>query len=92
MVSPFDYLDSMGWDIVISAVLLAATALLLPYKASSGSVEPEGRNLRVGFAAALGASGLYLFITGIAISSWRSGSFSSICFYPFPQHTQTICG
>lgn len=68
MVLPSDYLDSMGWDVVISAVLLGAAALKLPYKASLGSVETEGRNLRMGFAVAIGASGFYLFITGIAIS------------------------
>jgi len=74
MASPFDYLDSMAWDVVISAVLLGIAALRLPYKASSDSVEERGKNLRLGFAAAIGASGLYLFITGIAISiTWPFG-------------------
>jgi len=68
MVLPFDYLDSMAWDIVISAVLLGVLAIRLPYEASSDSVEAEGRNLRVGLAVAIGASGFYLFITGLAIS------------------------
>lgn len=74
MAIPFDYLDSMAWDIVISAVLLGIAALRLPYKASSDSVEERGKNLRLGFAAAIGAAGLYLFITGIAISvTWPFG-------------------
>jgi len=71
---PFDYLDSMAWSIVASAVLLGVAALRLPYKASSGSVEESGKNLRMGFGAAIGASGLYLFITGLAISlTWPFG-------------------
>jgi len=74
MVSPFDYLDSMAWNIVISAVLVGVAALRLPYKASSDSVEEGGKTLRNGFAAAIGASGLYLFITGLAISlTWPFG-------------------
>jgi len=74
MVMPFDYLDSMAWSIVVSAVLVGIAAIRLPYKASKGSVEEEGKNLRLGFAAAIGASGLYLFITGLAISlQWPFG-------------------
>lgn len=74
MASPFDYLDSMAWDVVISAVLIGIAALRLPYKASSDSVEESGKNLRIGFASALGASGLYLFLTGLAISfQWPFG-------------------
>jgi len=68
MVLSFDYLDSMAWDIVVSAVLLGIAALRLPYRASSDSVEESGKHLRMGFAAALGASGFYLFVTGVAIS------------------------
>jgi len=68
MVLPFDYLDSMAWDIVVAAILLGVAAIRLPYKASSGSVEEHGKNLRVGLAVAIGASGLYLFLTGLAIS------------------------
>jgi len=74
----------MAWDIVISAVLLGVAALRLPYKASSGSVEEEDKNLRKGFAIALGASGWYLFITGMAISfTWpfaTSGGVYNILF------------
>ncbi len=63
---PFDYLDSMAWDIAISAVLIGIAAIRLPYKASSDSVENGNKKLRTGFAAAIGASGFYLFITGIS--------------------------
>jgi len=68
MALPFDYLDSMAWSIVASAVLVGIAALRLPYKASEDTVEEKGKHLRVGLAVGLGASGLYLFITGMAIS------------------------
>ncbi len=63
-----DYLDSMAWDIAISAALIGIAAIKLRYKASSDSVEAENRNLRMGLAVGLGGSGLYLAITGIGIS------------------------
>jgi len=66
MVTPYDWLDSMMWVIVESAVSLGIMALRLPYKASTDSFEEEGRNLRRGLATTIGISGLYLFITGIA--------------------------
>ena len=66
MVTPYDWLDSMMWVIVGSAVSLGIMALRLPYKASSDSFEEEGRNLRRGLATTIGLSGFYLFITGIA--------------------------
>jgi uncharacterized membrane protein len=65
---PFDYLDSMAWSIVVSAVLVGIAAIRLPYKASEDSVEDKGKHMRIGLAVALGASGLYLFITGLSIS------------------------
>jgi uncharacterized membrane protein len=65
---PFDILDSMMWSIVAAAVLLGVGGLRLPYKASTGSVEREGEGERVGLAIALGATGVYLFITGVFIS------------------------
>lgn len=77
MAPPYDFLDSMAWDIVISAVLLAIAAIRLPYKASKNSVDEEGKNLRLGFAAAIGASGFYLFITGIAFSFIWPSSFGN---------------
>lgn len=62
-----DYLDSMAWDVAISAVLIGVAALRLPYKASSDSVEEGGKNLRMGLAGAIGLTGLYLFIAGLGI-------------------------
>ena len=77
LVLPLDFLDSMAWDVAAAAALLGVTMLKLPYKASSGSVNAEGRNIRIGLAAAIGASGLYLFLTGIAISFiWPFGAIS----------------
>jgi len=77
LVLPLDFLDSMAWDVVAAAALLGVTMLKLPYKASSGSVNAEGRNMRIGLAAAIGASGFYLFLTGIAISFiWPFGAIS----------------
>lgn len=67
MAMPFDYLDSMAWSIVVSAVLVGIAALRLPYNASEDAVEEKGRHLRIGLAAGLGATGLYLFITGAAL-------------------------
>ena len=76
---PFDYLDSMAWDIALSAVLVGLAALRLPYKASSDSVEDGNKKLRTGFAAAIGGSGLYLFLTGISISfKWSFASSGGI--------------
>ncbi len=71
MVNP---LDSMAWDIGISAVLLGIAAIRLPYKASSDSVEEKGKNLRIGFAVAFGVLGFYLFINGLFIGF--TGPFS----------------
>jgi len=84
MALPFDYLDSMAWSIVASALLVGIAAIRLPYKASEDTVEDKGKPLRTGLAVALGASGLYLFITGVAISiTWpfsASGGAYNILF------------
>ena len=75
MVLPYDFLDSMAWTVAASAVLIGFAALRLRYKASADKVEENGKKLRTGFAAAIGACGLYLFITGMAISFiWPFGS------------------
>ena len=58
----------MAWSIVVSAVLVGIAAIRLPYKASEDTVEDRGKPLRKGLVIALGASGFYLFITGLAIS------------------------
>ena len=77
MVLAFDYLDSMMWSIVASGVSLGIGMLRLPYKASSDSVEERGKNLSAGLAISIGATGLYLFITGMAISlTWPYGVIS----------------
>lgn len=79
MVPPFDYLDSMMWSIVASGVLLGVAALRVPYKASSDSIEDKGGSLSAGLAIAIGAAGLYLAITGFAISfTWPFGSAGGI--------------
>ncbi len=68
MVLAFDFLDSMAWDVALSAVLLAAGALTLRYNPKEGRVEGASEATRMGFAAASGAAGLYLFLTGLAIN------------------------
>jgi uncharacterized membrane protein len=84
MALPFDYLDSMAWSIVASAVLVGIAAIRLPFKASEDTVEDKGKHLRMGLAVALGATGFYLFITGLAISiTWpfaSSGGVYNILF------------
>ncbi len=79
MALPFDYLDSMAWSIAVSAALVGIAAIRLPYKASEDSVEEKGKHLRIGLAVGLGASGLYLFITGLAISfTWPFTSTAGV--------------
>ena len=84
MALPFDYLDSMAWSVAASAILLGILAIRLPLKSSSNQSEEKGRNLKMGLGTALGASGLYLFITGVAISfTWpfpSSGGAYNILF------------
>ena len=64
---PYDLLDSMMWSIVATAFLLGVAGLRLPIK-STGLVDEHGKNVRLGLAIALGATGLYLFIAGLFIS------------------------
>ena len=68
MVLPLDFLDTMAWDVAASGILLAAASIALPYDSVTGSIEEKNRQLRVGFAVAIGACGLYLFLSGVAIS------------------------
>jgi uncharacterized membrane protein len=68
MVLSLDFLDSMAWDIVIAAVLLAVGPLRLHYNNKEGRFDAESQNLRLGLAVAVGASGFYLFVAGLAIS------------------------
>jgi uncharacterized membrane protein len=67
MVLTYDFLDSMAWDDAISGILLAVGSIMLRQRQSKDTVEEKTRSTRIGFAAA-GACGLYLFLSGIAIS------------------------
>ena len=68
MAAPvYDFLDAMMWSIVASGVLLGIAALRLHYKVSSDSIDEEQKNLATGLGVALGATGSYLFLTGIYI-------------------------
>lgn len=64
----FNPLDSMAWTIGVIGVLLGTAAVRLPYKASTGSVPEEAKNMRMAYSIALGATGFYLFINGLYIS------------------------
>jgi putative membrane protein len=69
MVLAYDFLDVMAWDVSVSAFLLCMGAIMLRYKSSTGLVEENaGGSLRRGFEVAAGASGFYLFISGLAIT------------------------
>ncbi len=75
MVQPFDFLDSMAWNIVISSVLLGIALLTLRYNTKTDSIEDGDKKNRIGFAIALGASGFYQLITGLVISfTWPFGT------------------
>jgi uncharacterized membrane protein len=63
----YDYLDTMAWVVAMSGFLLAAAAITLRRQSSSISTD-QNRNARLGFAMAIGACGLYLFISGVSIS------------------------
>jgi uncharacterized membrane protein len=84
MVLPQDFLDTMAWDVALSGILLAVAAITLQYKPSIASIEEKDRSLRVGFAAAVGLCGFYLFLSGITISfAWPfaiSGGVYNVLF------------
>ena len=84
MVLPQDFLDTMAWDVALSGVLLVVAAITLRYKSSIASIEEENRSLRMGFAAAVGLCGFYLFLSGITISfAWPfaiSGGVYNVLF------------
>jgi uncharacterized membrane protein len=67
LVIAFDFLDTMAWDVAISAILLATAALMLPSD-SKANVPDNTRGTRKGFAVAGFAAGLYLFVSGAVIS------------------------
>jgi uncharacterized membrane protein len=68
MVLVLDFLDVMAWDVGLSALLLGVGALVLSYHTQQQEAKAESKNLRLGFAIAGGASGLYLFLSGMMIS------------------------
>jgi uncharacterized membrane protein len=77
LVLAFDFLDVMAWDVVVAASLLAIGSLKLHYNFKEGRFDAS-KNFRLGFAIASGASGLYLFIAGLAISfTWPFAALSS---------------
>jgi uncharacterized membrane protein len=84
MVLPQDFLDTMAWDVALSGILLAVAAITLRYKSSTGSFEEKERSLRMGFAAAIGLCGFYLFLSGVTISiAWPftiSGGVYNVLF------------
>jgi uncharacterized membrane protein len=84
MVLPQDFLDTMAWDVALSGILLAVAAVTLRYEPSTGSIEEKDKSLRVGFAAAIGLCGFYLFLSGITISiAWpftMSGGVYNVLF------------
>ena len=58
----------MAWDVALTAVLLSIGAIALPYNSEKRKVEENAKDLRVSFAMATGASGFYLFLSGVAVS------------------------
>jgi uncharacterized membrane protein len=82
LIKMVDYLDTMAWDIAISAILVGVAALRLRYKTSSDSVEPDDKNLRMGLGAGIGLSGFYLFLSGIGITFMAT----------FPAHYNVLFG
>ena len=84
MVLPQDFLDTMAWDVALSGILLAVAAITLRYEPSTASIEEKDKRLRMGFAAAIGLCGFYLFLSGITISiAWPftiSGGVYNVLF------------
>jgi uncharacterized membrane protein len=68
MVLPLDFLDTMAWDVAISGFLLAFGSIALRHSSFTSSTEEKNKSLKVGFAVAIGSCGLYLFVSGVAIS------------------------
>jgi uncharacterized membrane protein len=63
----YDYLDTMAWAVSMSGFLLAAAAIMLRCQSSAVSTD-QNRSARLGCAMAIGACGLYLFLSGVSIS------------------------
>jgi uncharacterized membrane protein len=84
MVLSHDFLATMAWDVALSGILLAAGAVKLHYQASTASIDEKDSKFRMGFAAAIGACGFYLFLSGVDISfTWpftMSGGVYNVLF------------
>jgi uncharacterized membrane protein len=84
MVMSYDFLATMAWDVALSGVLLAVGAIKLHYHSSTASIDEKDSKLQMGFAAAIGACGFYLFISGADISfTWPftlSGGVYNVLF------------
>jgi uncharacterized membrane protein len=84
MVMSHDYLATMAWDVAVSGILLAVGAIKLHYHTSTAPIEQEDSKLQRGFAAAIGACGFYLFLSGADISlTWPftlSGGVYNVLF------------
>lgn len=61
-------LDNMAWTVGAIGVLIGIAALKLPYRASTGTVDEEAKNLRIAFSIALGAAGFLLLLNGLYIN------------------------
>lgn len=68
MVIAYDFLDAMAWDVAISGFLLTASSIALRHYSPKNPIDEKNKSLRQGFAVPIGACGLYLFLSGIAIS------------------------
>jgi uncharacterized membrane protein len=84
MVISHDFLATMAWDVAVSGVLLAVGAIKLHYHSSTASIDEKDSKLQMGFAAAIGACGFYLFTAGADISfTWPftlSGGVYNVLF------------
>lgn len=81
---PYDFLATMAWDVGLSGILLAAGAEKLHYQTSTASIDEKNSKFRMGFVAAIGACGFYLFLSGVDISfTWPfmfSGGVYNVLF------------
>ena len=58
----------MAWDVAVAAVLLAVGSLTLPYNSKEKRIDDQSTSMRLSFAITTGASGFFLFVSGLAIS------------------------
>jgi uncharacterized membrane protein len=58
----------MAWSIVASGIIVAIAAFRLRYNVSTDSFDEANKNVARGLGITLGATGFYLFLTGVSIS------------------------